>query len=110
MFAMLQIVALCAAADAAPGYAVHIRELTAPESTVRAPLTHSETVLDAVAALERTPADLSRMDLWVLRPVVGGKSQVLRIDWAGITTRGVVATNYQLLAGDRLFVQSRPAK
>jgi polysaccharide export outer membrane protein len=110
MFALLQVVVLCAAADAAPGYTVHVRELTVPERVVRVPLTGSETVLDAVAALKRPPNNLARMDLWVARSGEGGKVQVLRIDWTEITMRGVTATNYQLLTGDRLFLQARPAK
>ncbi len=109
MFAMFQIVALCAAADAAPGYTVHLRGLTAPEQTIRQKFTGSETVLDAVAALPR-PADANVMDLWIARQGKGGKVQVLRIDWAALSQYGMTATNYQILDGDRLFLQARPPK
>ena len=112
MFALLQIVALCVAtaADAAPGYTVHVRELTTPESAARVPLIGSVTVSDAVDALKRPSGDLVRMDLWVVRPVAGGKDRVLPIDWTGITSWGKTSTNYLLFAGDRLFLQARPAR
>ena len=110
MFALFQIVALCAAADGAPGYTVHVRELTAPERAIRVQLTGAVTVLDAVASLQRQPGDPGRMDLWVVRPNAGGTNRVLPVDWAAITQRGVTVTNYQVLAGDRLFLQARLAK
>ena len=110
MFVLLQMVVLWAVADATPGYTVHVRELTAPEQAVRVPLAGSDTVLDAVAALKRQPGNLGGMDLWLVRPVAGGKARVLPIDWHGITAWGVTTTNYQLLAGDRLFLQVRPNK
>jgi polysaccharide export outer membrane protein len=110
MFVTVQIVALCLAADAAPSYTVHIRELTTPEKAIHVPLTDSVAILDAVAALKRSPRDLARMDLWIVRRAEGGKINVLRVDWAAITQRGVTATNNQMLAGDRLFLQARPAK
>lgn len=107
---LLQLIMLCAAEDAVPDYTVHVRELTTPERTIHVPLTESEAVLDAVAELKRTPAQLEQMDLWIVRPTAGGKVQVLRIDWVAITQHGVTATNYQVLAGDRLFLQERPSK
>ena len=109
MFALIQIVALCAPADAAPSYTIHIREITAPERTIQQKFTGSECVLDVVASLQR-PAEVARMDLWIARSDKGGKIQVLRIDWTAITQQGVTTTNYQLLAGDRFFLQARPAK
>jgi hypothetical protein len=110
MFVMFQIVALCLAADAAPSYTVHVRELTAPEKAIRMPLAGSVAILDAVEALKRSPRDLERMDLWIVRRTQGGVVEVLRVDWAAIAQRGDSATNYQIRAGDRLFVQARPAK
>ncbi len=112
MLALIPIVALCAPADAAPSYTVHIRELTAPERTIQQKFTGSECVLDAVASLQR-PAEAARMDLWIARSDKGGKGgkvHVLQIDWTAIAQHGVTTTNYQLLDGDRLFLQARPAK
>jgi hypothetical protein len=109
MFALFQIIALCAAAAVAPNYTVLIREQTAPERAVRMPLVGSVCILDAVEALKRSPRDLARMDLWIER-VEGGELLELRVDWVAISHRGMTATNYQILAGDRLFLQVRPAK
>jgi hypothetical protein len=50
------------------------------------------------------------MDLWVVRPGVDGQAIVLKVDWAGITQRGETRTNFQLRAGDRLFLQAQFAK
>ena len=109
MFALFQIAVLCTAADAAPGYTVHVRGLTAPEQTIRQIFTGSETVHDAVATLPR-PADAADMDLWIARRSKGNAVQILRIDWIAITQHGETKTNYQILDGDRLFVQARPVK
>ena len=110
MFVMFQLVALCVAADAAPSYTVHVRELTSPERAVSLPLVGSVAILDAVEALKRSPRDLARMDLWIVRRAENGEVKVLRVDWTAITQRGASETNYQMLAGDRLFIQARPAK
>lgn len=110
MFVMFPIVALCLVAGAAPSYTVHIRELTTPEKTVHVPLTGSVCIIDAVEALKRQTRDLARMDLWIARRIEGGKAKVLRVDWTAISQGGACATNYQILAGDRLFLQARHAK
>lgn len=110
MFVMFQIVAFALAADAAPSYTVHIRELTAPEKVVRVPLDNSVAILDAIEGLKRSPRDLAGMDLWIVRHAESGAVKVLRVDWAAITQQARCATNYQILAGDRLFLQARPAK
>lgn len=110
MFVMLQIVSLVLAADATPSYAVHIRELTAPEKIVRVTLDGSVCISDAVEALHQSPRQLAGMDLWIVRRAESGAVKVLRVDWAAITQHGQSATNYQILAGDRLFLQARPAK
>ena len=110
MFAIFPIIALCAAIEAKPGYTVHVRELTAPERVIRLQPTGTHSVLDAVASLKRQPSGLGRMDLWIVRRDEDGKAQVLPVDWTALTQRGMSATNYQMLAGDRLFLQARPAK
>ncbi len=110
MFVMFQIVALCLAADAAPSYTVHIRERATAEKTVRVPLSGSVCIRDAVEALKRPPRDLVRMDMWIARRAGGGEVKLLRVDWAALAEGGTPATNYILLAGDRLFIQARPPK
>ena len=109
MFALLQIVALCTATDAASSYTIHVRGLTVPERTLRRNFGGSDRVADAVAALPR-PADADEMDLWLAWQDKSGAVRILRIDWTAISKRGATATNYILFAGDRLFVQARPAK
>ena len=110
MFVMFPIVALCLAPGPAPSYTVHVRELTAPEKVVRVPLAGSVAILDAVEALKRSPRDLARMDLWIVRRAEGREVKLLRVDWGAITQCGECATNYQILAGDRLFLQARLSK
>ena len=110
MFALFNFAVFYLVAVGAPTYSIHVRELTAPEQAIRQKVTGSETVLDAVASLQRQPADLGRMDLWVVRRGQNGKVQVLRIDWAALTKQGATATNYQLLDGDQLFLQARLTK
>ncbi len=110
MSMMFQIVALVLAADMAPSYTVHVRERTAPEKVVRVPLAGTVAVLDAIEGLKRSPRDLAEMDLWIVRRSETGAVKVLRVDWAAITQRGLSSTNYLILAGDRLFLQARPAK
>jgi hypothetical protein len=110
MFGLLQIVVLGLAANVEPSYTVHFRELTAPERAVRVPLRGSVAILDAIPALKLPPRDLARMDLWIVRQVENNKVQVLRVDWVGLSQRGESRTNYIVLAGDRLFLQARPAR
>jgi hypothetical protein len=46
----------------------------------------------------------------VARPGPAGSpcDQILDVDWSAVTKRGRVETNYQLLPGDRLYVQADP--
>ncbi len=110
MFALFQIIALGAGISPEPvGYTIHVREQKAPELVVRLQPTDSHCVLDAVESLKRQPGDLARMDLWIVRRAEG-KTQVLRVDWNAIAQAGVTATNFQMMDGDRLFLQARPPK
>jgi polysaccharide export outer membrane protein len=84
--------------------------LTNPGWAIPVSLDSSVCILDAVGALQRSPRELARMDLWVVRREAGGKVRVLPVDWVGITQWGKTATNYQILDGDRLFLQARPPK
>ena len=97
----------CGLAGPEPGYSVHVRELTTPERITRVRLAADETVLDAIGRLREPPAEMGRVDVWVTRPGPDGKPLVLPVDWAGITEWGRTRTNFQLLPGDRLFLQRR---
>ena len=110
MFTLFQIMALCAGINPEPvGYSIHVRELETPERVIRLQPTDKQCVVDAVESLKRQPGDLARMDLWIVRRAEG-KTQVLRVDWVAITQAGATATNYQMMDGDRLFLQARPPK
>jgi polysaccharide export outer membrane protein len=71
------------------------------------PVTGNETVLDAIARINGLPAVASKKHIWVARRTLhGGKNNILPVDWCGIAQRGEAATNYQLMPGDRVYVQA----
>ena len=69
------------------------------------PIKGNETALDAISELQGLPATASTC-MWIARPGFNehGGDQILPVDWAGITQRGDIRTNYQLMPGDRLYV------
>jgi protein involved in polysaccharide export with SLBB domain len=79
------------------------------EQVTRLPHTGNETVLDAVALIGGLSAVSSR-HIWVARPAPTecGNDQILPVDWCGITRKGQVKTNYQIMPGDRVYVLSQP--
>lgn len=80
------------------------------QQVVRLPVTGKDTVLDAVSQLFGLSPVSSTTSIWVARPSPTNVDEelILPVDWNAITTRGKVATNYQLLPGDRLFVKANP--
>jgi polysaccharide export outer membrane protein len=78
------------------------------EQVVRLPVTGNETVLDAVSQIYGLGPVSDKKRIWVARRNPGhlGTEQVLPVDWIGITQHGSVATNYQLMPGDRLYVKA----
>jgi polysaccharide export outer membrane protein len=76
------------------------------QQILQMPVTGNDTVLKAIAQLNGLPALSSKYRLWIARPapMEVGRELILPIDWTGITTKGQVKTNYQLLPGDRLYV------
>jgi polysaccharide export outer membrane protein len=76
----------------------------------RLPITGSETVLDAISQLRGLPPEASKHHIWVARktPGPGGCENKLPVDWIGITRRGEMQTNYQILPGDRVYVAAEP--
>jgi polysaccharide biosynthesis/export protein len=80
------------------------------EQVARFPITGNETVLDALSQINGLPAVASKKEIWVARPSpaenCGGTEQVLPVDWCAITRRGITATNYQVLPGDRIYVKA----
>jgi polysaccharide export outer membrane protein len=78
------------------------------EQVASFPITGSETVLDAIGRIGGLPQVSSKHDIWVARRSPhGGPDQILPVCWEDITKRGVAATNYQVLPGDRIYVQSQ---
>jgi polysaccharide export outer membrane protein len=69
------------------------------------PVKGNETVLDALAQVQGLSGSQSTR-MWVARPGANecGGDQILPVDWLGITQRGDIATNYQLLPGDRMYI------
>lgn len=76
----------------------------------RFPVTGNETVLDAMSQVQGFTLVSSTNRMWISRPAPVGSDcdQVLGINWCGIVQRGQTATNYQLLPGDRIYVQMDP--
>ena len=74
------------------------------DNVVRIPLTGNETVLDAISYVNGLQA-VSSKRVWIARPVPGcSENIVMPVDWCAVTGRGAAATNYQIMAGDRVFI------
>ncbi|NLX97477.1 MAG: hypothetical protein GXY83_15020 [Rhodopirellula sp.] len=75
------------------------------DNIVRVPITGNETVLDALSQVQGL-SQLSSKNIWIARPAPGGFGceQVLPINYDAITRGGVTATNYQIMPGDRVFI------
>lgn len=69
------------------------------------PIKGNETVLDALSQVQGLSGSQSTR-MWVARPGTNecGGDQVMPVDWLGITQRGDIATNYQILPGDRMYI------
>lgn len=76
------------------------------DSVTRFPITGNDTVLDALAQVNGLTRANSKK-IWIARPAPGGMhcDQVLPVDWNEIAKGGSTATNYQLLPGDRLYLE-----
>ena len=72
----------------------------------RFPITGNETVLDALSQVNGlTRANSKR--IWIARPSPVGMNceQILPVNYFDIVRGGSTATNYQLLPGDRLYLE-----
>jgi polysaccharide export outer membrane protein len=80
------------------------------EQVYRLPHTGNETVLDAMSQINGLPIVASRHRIWIARPAPADATcfQVLPVDWQAVTRGGATATNYQVLPGDRIFVDADP--
>lgn len=78
------------------------------EQVIRLPITGNETVLDAISQIGGLNPVSSKKQIWVARTVNGHHGQqILPVDWCGITQGGAVATNYQIMPNDRIYVNSK---
>jgi polysaccharide export outer membrane protein len=79
------------------------------DNVVRLPVTGNETVLDAISQIQGL-SQLSSKSIWIARPSPAGFGceQILPVDWDAITRGGMTATNYQLMPGDRVFIEADP--
>jgi protein involved in polysaccharide export with SLBB domain len=77
-------------------------------TVARLPLTGNETVLDVLAQVGGIPPQGSNK-IWIARPAPDdmGCDQILPVDVKGITKRALTATNYQMLPGDRLYINAQ---
>jgi polysaccharide export outer membrane protein len=68
-------------------------------------------VLDAIANVNGLSPVSSTHHIWVARPAPSssGPYQVLPVDWYSVSTLGDPTTNYQILPGDRIYVDAQHA-
>jgi polysaccharide export outer membrane protein len=77
------------------------------EQVYRVPVTGSETVLDAISQINGLPPVASKRRIWIARRTPGDNGpQVYPVNWRAITQEGISTTNYQVLPGDRIYVQA----
>ncbi len=79
------------------------------DSVRSVPCTGKETVLDAVGHVNGI-SQVSSTKIWIARPSPADhdKSTILNVDWEAISKRGINATNYTLMPGDRLVLGEDP--
>jgi polysaccharide export outer membrane protein len=70
----------------------------------RFPVTGNETVLDAISQVQGL-SRLSSKHIWIARPAPTGCDQILPVRWDEIAAGGGACTNYQVLPGDRVFIE-----
>ena len=75
------------------------------DQVVILPARGNETVLDAIGQIQGLQSNSSTR-MWLARPGYNeaGGDQILPVDWVAVTQRGDIATNYQIMPGDRLYV------
>ncbi len=76
------------------------------QSVSRLPITGNETVLDALTQVNGLNQFSNSHHIWISRPSPDGCGcdQILPVDWGKITRAADTSTNYQVLPGDRIFV------
>jgi len=83
----------------------------AGQQVVRLPMTGKTTVLDAVSQVNGLSPVSSKHLIYLVRPTPAAckaDDEVYKIEWNAIVRRGEVGTNYQVLPGDRIYVDAQP--
>lgn len=77
------------------------------EKVMRMPCTGNETVLDAISQVQGL-SEVSSREIWLVRPAPAGFgcAQVMCVNWNEIVAEGITTTNYQVLPGDRIYVEA----
>jgi polysaccharide biosynthesis/export protein len=90
-------------------YYVIIQGAGLGDSVRRFPLTGKETVLDAISQINGL-SQVSGKNIRVVRPSATKPqgAAILPVDWDAVSRRGETATNYQLFAGDRVYICEDP--
>jgi protein involved in polysaccharide export with SLBB domain len=76
------------------------------DNVQRFPITGNETVLDAIAGIQGL-SRVSSKNIWIARPAPAGNGcdQILPVKIDAIVKGGNASTNYQLMPGDRLYIE-----
>lgn len=72
----------------------------------RFPLAENDTAVRAVLQVEGIAAMATKAGVWIARPT----GEILHVDWPAVTQEGRLATNYNVRAGDRIYVGNSPPK
>lgn len=75
------------------------------DQVIRLPIVGGETVLDAISELGGLSPN-STKSMWIARPAPDkvGRDVILPVDWDAIASDAAPATNYQVLPGDRIYI------
>lgn len=86
-----------------------VTKLNGGDAIETAPITGNETVLDAIAQMGGV-AKPNGHNIWISRPSSQGTTanRILQVDYEQITSGANPLSNYQLLPGDRLFIEAKP--
>lgn len=78
------------------------------DAVYRYPITGNETVLDALSLIQGIPQGSSSR-MWISRPSdCESRYQILPIQWEELSALAETNTNYQLMPGDRLYIERDP--
>jgi polysaccharide export outer membrane protein len=82
----------------------------AGEQVVRVPMTGKTTVLDALSQVNGLSPVSDKHLITLVRPAPCGSTEdtVMHVQWNAIVRKGRTETNYQVIPGDRIYVNAQP--